>query len=56
MDVGVKLYCFGMRLENKRFSDPTYCKKFRSKFVWLGRTFKSRSLDKRAALIIGGEN
>jgi hypothetical protein len=56
MDVGVELRCFRMRLENKRFSDLTYCKKLRSKFVWLGRTFESRSPDKRATLIIGGEN
>jgi transposase InsO family protein len=47
---------FGMGLENKRFLDLTYCKKLRSKFVWLGRTFESRSLDKRAKSIIGGEN
>jgi hypothetical protein len=25
MDINVKLRCFGMRLENGRFSDPTYC-------------------------------
>jgi hypothetical protein len=56
MDVGVELRCFGMRLENERFSDSTYCKKPRSKFAWLGRTFELRSLDKRAMSIIGGEN
>jgi hypothetical protein len=54
MDVGVKLHCFGMRLENERFLDPTYCKKTRSKCIWLGRTFESRSPDKRAMPIIGG--
>jgi hypothetical protein len=32
--VDVKLYCFLVRLENGRFSDMTYCKKPRSKFVW----------------------
>jgi hypothetical protein len=26
MVVGAKPRCFGMRLENGRFSDPTYCK------------------------------
>jgi hypothetical protein len=56
MDVDVELRCFGMRLENERFSDPTYCKKPRSKFVRLGRTSESRSPDKRATPIIGGEN
>jgi hypothetical protein len=56
MDIGVELRCFGMRLENERFSDPTYCKKLRSKFVWLGRTFVSRNRDKRATSIIGEEN
>jgi hypothetical protein len=34
MVVGVKLYCFGVRLENGKFLDPTYCKKPRSKFAW----------------------
>jgi hypothetical protein len=46
----------GMRLENKRFLDPTYCMKLRSKFTWLGRTFKSCNQDKRAMPIIGEEN
>jgi hypothetical protein len=40
----------------KRFSDPIYCKKPRSKFAWLGRTSESRNQNKRATLIIGGEN
>jgi hypothetical protein len=56
VDVGAKLRCFGMTLENERFSDPTYCKKLRTKFVWLGRTFELHSPDKRATLIIGEEN
>jgi transposase InsO family protein len=56
MDVGAELRCFGMRLENERFLDPTYHKKSRSKFVWLGRAFELRSLDKRATPIIGEEN
>jgi hypothetical protein len=41
MVVGAELHCFGMRLETIRFLDPTYCKKSRSKFVWLGGTFES---------------
>jgi hypothetical protein len=56
MDVDVEPHCFGMRLENERFNDPTYCKKMRIKFVWLGRTFESHSPDERATLIVGEEN
>jgi hypothetical protein len=55
MDVDVKLHYFGVKHENRWFSDPTYCKKPKSKFVWLGRTFMSHSLDKRAMPIIGEE-
>jgi hypothetical protein len=51
-----KLHCFGVRLENGKFSDLTYCMKLRSKFVWLGRTFVSRNQDKRATPIIGEGN
>jgi hypothetical protein len=56
MDVDVEICCFGMRLDDGRFLDPTYCKRPRSKFIWLGRTFVSRNRDKRATSIIGGEN
>jgi hypothetical protein len=56
MDVDVEPHCFEMRLEDERFLDPTYYKKLRSKFIWLGRTFVSRNRDKRAMLIIGEEN
>jgi hypothetical protein len=56
MVVGVKLHCFGMRLENKMILDLTYSRKPRSKFVWLGRTFESCNQDKRATPIIGEEN
>jgi hypothetical protein len=56
MVVGVKLRCFGVRLENGRFLGPTYCRKLRSKFVWLGRISKSCNQDKRATPIIGEEN
>jgi hypothetical protein len=55
MDIGVELYCFGMRLENRRFLEPTYSKKPRSKFAWLGITSESHSQDKRATPIIEGE-
>jgi hypothetical protein len=34
MDVDVGLRCFEMILENGKFSDLTYYKKPRSKFVW----------------------
>jgi hypothetical protein len=56
MDIGVELRCFGMRLENRRFLDLTYCKKPGSKFVWLGRTFVSRNRDKRVTPTTGEEN
>jgi hypothetical protein len=56
MDVGVELHYFGMRLENRGFSDLTYCKKMRSKFAWLGRTFESCCQDKRTTPNIGDEN
>jgi hypothetical protein len=56
MDVDVELHCVGMRLENGRFLDPTYCKKSRSKFIWLGRTFESHNQDRKPMLIIGEEN
>jgi transposase InsO family protein len=49
-------HCFGMRLENRKFLDLAYCKKLRSKFVWLGRTFVSRNRVKRATPILGEEN
>jgi hypothetical protein len=45
-----------MTLENGRFLGLTYCKKPRSKFAWLGRTFESPNQDKRATPIIGEEN
>jgi hypothetical protein len=56
MVVGVELCCFGMRLENERFLDPTFYKKPRSKFAWLGRTFESRNQGRKAMPIIGEEN
>jgi hypothetical protein len=56
MDVDIELHCFGVRLENRRFLDPTYCKKLRSKFVWIGRTIVSRNRDKGGTPTIGEEN
>jgi hypothetical protein len=56
MVIGVELHSFGMRLENERFLDPTYYRKPRSKFIWLGRTYELCNLGKRATSIIGEEN
>jgi hypothetical protein len=56
MDVDVEPRCFRMRLGNGKFLGLTYCKRARGKFIWLGRTFESHSLDKRATPIIGEEN
>jgi hypothetical protein len=53
--IGVKLRCFGVRLENGRCLDLTFCKKSRRKFVWLGRTCELHNLGRRAMLIIGEE-
>jgi hypothetical protein len=53
MDVDVELHCFGMRLENRTFSDLTFYKKPTSKFVWLGRTCELRNQGTRATSIIG---
>jgi hypothetical protein len=44
---------FGVRLENGWFLDPTFCKKPRSMFVWLGRTYELRNRGRRATPIIG---
>jgi hypothetical protein len=56
MVIGVKLHCFGVRLENGRFLDPTFCKRSRSKFVWLGKTYELHNQGRRVVLIIGEEN
>jgi hypothetical protein len=56
MDIGVELRYFEARLENGRFSNSTYCKKLRSKFVWLGRTCELHSQGRRATSIIGEES
>jgi hypothetical protein len=56
MVVGVELRCFGMRLENGRFSDLTNCKKLRIKFVWLGRTCELHNQGRKVVPIIGEEN
>jgi hypothetical protein len=56
MVVDVEPRYFGIRLENRRFSDPIFCKKPRSKIVWLGRTCESRNQGRRATSIIGEEN
>jgi hypothetical protein len=45
-----------MRLENERSSDPTFYKKLRSKFVWLGTTYELRNQGRGATPIIGEED
>jgi hypothetical protein len=55
MVMGVKLRCFGVRLENGKFLDPAFCNKMRSKFVWLGRTCELHNLARRVTSIIGEE-
>jgi hypothetical protein len=44
------------RLENRSFSVPTFCKKPRSKFDWLGRTCELCNQGRRAMPIIGEES
>jgi hypothetical protein len=56
MVIGVELHCFGVRLESGRFLDPTYCKKPRSKFIWLGRNCELRNQGRRATSIIAEES
>jgi hypothetical protein len=56
MVVGAELCCSGVRLENGRFMDLTFCKKLRSKFVSLGRTCELRNQGRKATSIIGGES
>jgi hypothetical protein len=56
MVVSVELRCFGVRLENGRCLDLTFCKKSRSKFIWLGRTCELHNRGKRATPIIGEES
>jgi hypothetical protein len=56
MVVVVEPHCFGIRLENGGFSVPTFCKKLRNKFIWLGRTYELHNLARRAMSIIGEES
>jgi hypothetical protein len=56
MVVGAKPHCFGARLENIRFLDPTCCKEPKDKFVWSERTCELRIQDRRAMPTIGEEN
>jgi hypothetical protein len=55
MVVDVKPHCFGMRLENVKFLDLTYCKRPRSKFIWLGRICELHNQDRRVTLFIEEE-
>jgi hypothetical protein len=54
--VGAELCCFGVRLENRRFLDLTYCNKPRNKFVWLERIYEFHSQGRRVMPIIGEES
>jgi hypothetical protein len=56
MVIGAEICCFGMRLEKERFSDMTFCKKPRSKFIWLGRTCELRNQGRIATPIVGEES
>jgi hypothetical protein len=56
MVVGVELHCFGVRLGNGRFLDPTYYKNLRSKFTWSERTRELHNLGRRAMTTIGEES
>jgi hypothetical protein len=56
MVIGVEPHCFGVRLENGRFLDPTYCKKLKDKSVQSERICESRSQDRRAMPTIGEES
>jgi hypothetical protein len=56
MAVCSELRCFGMRLENIRFLDPTYWKILRDKFIWWDRTWRLRSQDRRVMPTIDEEN
>jgi hypothetical protein len=56
MVVDAELHCFGIRLENVRFSDPTFYKMPRRKFAWLGRISELCNQGRRAMPIIGEEN
>jgi hypothetical protein len=56
MDIRVELRCFGVRLENGRVLDLTYCKKSRSKFVWIGRTCELRNQGRSATPTIEEES
>jgi transposase InsO family protein len=47
---------FWSEAEERRFLDPTFCKKPRSKSVWLGRTCELRNRCRRATPIIGEES
>jgi hypothetical protein len=56
MVIDAELHCFGMRLENGSFFDPTYYKKPKSKFVWLERTCELLNQGKRVVPIIEEES
>jgi transposase InsO family protein len=45
---------FWNETRERKCLDPTFCKRPRSKFVWLGRTCESHNRGRRAMPIIGG--
>jgi hypothetical protein len=40
---------------NGQFSNPAFCKRPTSKFIWLGKTYELRNQGRRAMPIIGEE-
>jgi hypothetical protein len=56
MVIGGEFCCFGARLENRRFSDPTFLKRPRSKFIWLWKTYELCNQGRRVMPIIAEEN
>jgi hypothetical protein len=52
MVIGAIPHCLGVRLENGRFLDLTYCRKPRSKFTWNEIICELHNLGRRAMPII----
>jgi hypothetical protein len=56
MVVGAEPQCFGMRLENGRFLDSTYCRKSIDKFIGWDRTCRLCRQGRRDMSTVGEEN
>jgi hypothetical protein len=56
MVVGAEPRCFGIRQENRKILDSTFCKMSWDKFLWWERTCELHSQDRRVTSIIGEEN